>query len=1166
MKGRGDYYSPYAQWEADTGAAKSKRSQTGDWTFTGKRGYAGWKFVYHDAKLTQITAPSGRSLRFAYDRNRLSSISQDGLKLIELNYSGKLASGMTLNGVKYRFSYQDNKVTLLPKTVQAKAMQINVPQLTGYRHGTLAPTVFAYDSYGYLTLVTRGDYRDELKVQHESEAERLASLRQAAEKKRTFGGGTAGRLLSDSMLNYAYGNEEPGQVTLTNRLGQKASYHYNGKTGVFNITEFSGRKSTIYYFMRYDVAYLGKVRKIVDGRGRTVVSYRYDKLSGNVVRIRDMAGNDLNFSYNELGEVKLITRRGAEQDDPEPVVGFRYDSRRNPTEIMRLNAEGRAVASTSIHYDDANQPQRISDGRAWRDLRYNRFGLVTTEMNMFRQMVRREYDSFNRLSSVVAPDGTKTCYTYNENGQLIRLERLDGEKRLSLLDIQYGSHGLPMKYTDGKERSKSFDRDAFGRVVCEHFPDATQVEYSYNALGQLIRVLYQNRHEIRFDWDRFGLKEKVTAANQLTDYVYDETGLLREILSKYGDRKNPDRSIAREYDDLDRLVKVTYDGRDVKTYSYDSWGKMIASTRNGHKATYRYDYFGRLIEKSENGIVNRYGYNAWGQRTFRETVNGPLKLTETREYDALGRLSKIRNGNGGELAYQYDESNRLAKQTVNGIPIEYTYDKYGRLVRKALMGFSGTSAVSELKYFYDPDGTIVAREINGVRQVYKYDRRGQLLEVVGQERYVYDPAGNILSKTVNGVTTTYQYDKANQLVSSETEGRVTKYAYDAAGRLIQEGDKSYTYAWLDKLMSVSEAGKVSANFSYHLDGQIAGVTYADGRSENYLWDGLALIHRDGTELLNEPAITGGNPVLSGDKVLFNDLLGNTLGVKDQSSYQPIKMTAFGESDNVDAFFTGKPLVGELGYSFLFRNYRPEQGKWQTSDPLGYPDGWNNFNYCNNFLLTSVDPLGLYYGYYYYYGGYYYYTTDANLFVGGERESLINNLTDALAHYRSGAGGTVPAGPGLYSEMQSHSSYETRIMGNDSVLAQRIIDNTLSKVSKSQTSGTIQNVPGSTIGNLECSTLGSYGFNISYSATWNATNWTYDATEEKYYRYVTAPVTVSLSGSNGWNFDWNADYNLWENITRELIPGWIAGARGNPANFTITYSTSVFYELTVKQHE
>ena len=467
----------------------------------------------------------------------------------------------------------------------------------------------------------------------------------------------------------------------------------------------------------------------------------------------------------------------------------------------------------------------------------------------------------------------------------------------------------------------------------------------------------------------FSLRYCLSAANQLTDYVYDETGLLREILSKYRGEEKVDRKIAREYDALDRLVKVTYDGRDVETFRYDTWGKVISSSRNGRKASYRYDYFGRLVEKNEDGVITRSSYNAWGQRTGRETVNGSLKLTETREYDALGRLSKIRNGSGGELTYHYDNLNRLVKQTVNGVPVEYSYDKYGRLVRKVLMGFSGSPAVSELKYFYDPDGTIIAREVNGVRQAYKYDRRGQLLEVVGQERYVYDPAGNILSKTVNGVTTTYRYDRANQLVSSETEGKVTKYAYDAAGRLVKEGNKSYTYAWLDKLVSVSEAGKVSANFSYHFDGQIAGVTYADGAVRRPAVEAGTLrepvpqtpgglpVPYDGTELLNEPAVTGGNPVLSGDKVLFNDMLGNTLGVKGKDAYQPIKMTAFGESDNMDAFFTGKPLVGELGYAFLFRNYRPEQGKWQTADPLGYPDGWNNFAYVNNWVIFSVDPLG-----------------------------------------------------------------------------------------------------------------------------------------------------------------------------------------------------------------
>lgn len=33
------------------------------------------------------------------------------------------------------------------------------------------------------------------------------------------------------------------------------------------------------------------------------------------------------------------------------------------------------------------------------------------------------------------------------------------------------------------------------------------------------------------------------------------------------------------------------------------------------------------------------------------------------------------------------------------------------------------------------------------------------------------------------------------------------------------------------------------------------------------------------------------------------------------------------------------------------------GKWQTADLLGYPDGWNNFAYCNNDVMTAIDWLG-----------------------------------------------------------------------------------------------------------------------------------------------------------------------------------------------------------------
>ena len=128
----------------------------------------------------------------------------------------------------------------------------------------------------------------------------------------------------------------------------------------------------------------------------------------------------------------------------------------------------------------------------------------------------------------------------------------------------------------------------------------------------------------------------------------------------------------------------------------------------------------------------------------------------------------------------------------------------------------------------------------------------------------------------------------------------------------------------------------------------------NGKSEDFLWDGLALIHRGETSFINEPYVTGGNPILSSkDGVMFNDMLGSILNIGGKA----VNMTSFGESSNPNAMYTGKPYISELGYAFLFRNYRADYGKWQTTDPLGYPDGWNNLAYVNNGVTTLIDWLG-----------------------------------------------------------------------------------------------------------------------------------------------------------------------------------------------------------------
>ncbi|WP_286879712.1 hypothetical protein [Proteiniphilum sp. UBA7639] len=187
----------------------------------------------------------------------------------------------------------------------------------------------------------------------------------------------------------------------------------------------------------------------------------------------------------------------------------------------------------------------------------------------------------------------------------------------------------------------------------------------------------------------------------------------------------------------------------------------------------------------------------------------------------------------------------------------------------------------------------------------------------------------------------FTYDKANQLATSTVDEKVTNYAYDATGRLVKEGSvasgfKTYSYGYLDKILEVQENGQQIAAFDYHVGGQIAQATHGD-KSENFLWDCLALIHRGDNSFINEPYVTGGNPILSSkDGVMFNDMLGTTLGVAENGKFTTAPKTAFGEPttsqpnnstteiDNV-GFFTGKPYIGELGYAFLFRSYRTDQG-------------------------------------------------------------------------------------------------------------------------------------------------------------------------------------------------------------------------------------------------
>ena len=399
---------------------------------------------------------------------------------------------------------------------------------------------------------------------------------------------------------------------------------------------------------------------------------------------------------------------------------------------------------------------------------------------------------------------------------------------------------------------------------------------------------------------------------------------------------------------------------------YDTWGRLIERSKNGLVSKFKYDHFGRLIEKFEGETLTKYTYDNYGKRLSRITTKGGEILDEYNTYDQFGRLVKTQS-NGKIVEYIYNKKNQLAEQIIDENKVVFKYTKLGQLESKTLFNKEGKT-LSELKYFYSKSGKLTSRLANGKLQEYKYDAKNQLLAVIDMEsksaveEYVYDASGNILKKTVNGKTTTYTYDDANQLLSSTNpEGDITSYAYDAAGRLVKEGEKTYEYGWLDKVMRVAEDGKELARFEYHNNNQLAKVVRENG-IETFEWDGLALIERNGTKYINEPHVGGGNPVLAiSDKsteAIFTDILGTSLGKIEENRYSAIDKTSFGaDTSDKSSFFTGKPYVENIGYAFLFRNYRADMGKWSSQDIIGYPDGWNNFTYCGNKIISYIDLLG-----------------------------------------------------------------------------------------------------------------------------------------------------------------------------------------------------------------
>jgi hypothetical protein len=159
------------------------------------------------------------------------------------------------------------------------------------------------------------------------------------------------------------------------------------------------------------------------------------------------------------------------------------------------------------------------------------------------------------------------------------------------------------------------------------------------------------------------------------------------------------------------------------------------------------------------------------------------------------------------------------------------------------------------------------------------------------------------------------------------------------------------------------------------------------------------------------------------------------------------------------------------------------------------------------------------------------------------QTSIDNLGDAIQHWRSKAGGTIQGTRNLYQEMIHHFSFQERFGPSGTIT--KLIERKAIAAFRGRSGNfvTISNEPNSRAG-MSCPTLGSYSAKITY------------------HHFITRgqnKVRVHVSGSDRWDFEENPEASFLYNLFHEIIPR-IFARDGTP--FNITYDFDIDVQINV----